>query len=366
MRKNLIKFTLVLLCSILILGGCGISPKQTLKTGFAKTEDVKSYTFNSELILHLDLPQSVIATDPTIGAYYQSLKDVKVLLNGTYEKSEERLEMTLSAELKGDISMTLNVPIIVKGEKAWIKVPNTPFLPLPEQMIGKYVSFDVNEFSKQNDIKETEKSKRDDAAKEFSEEIAALFLKEYDEKTYFKVLKKDEADIPDKTDIDEIVRISVNDKNLESFALTTIEKVAPKAIELYEKFLKDASISNTEDMGLKETKEEIAKMKPDNVKKGIAEFHEEGKLDYFNVDFGINDEKYIIFERVDTLVQVKDTTNNSWSKVGVKATQSISNINKDVKFKYGIPDSKDTITLQELLTIYFLGSLGSDEIPVLE
>lgn len=366
MRNNLIKFTLVLLCTILILGGCGISPKQTLKEGFAKNEDLNSYTFKTELILNLDLPQSVMAADPTFSTYYQSLKDVKILLDGSYKKSEERFEMTLSAELKGDLSMTLNVPIIIKGEKAWIKAPNIPFLPLPEQMIGKYVFFDLKELSKQEGLKEKEKSKQEDAAKKFNEEIAALFLKEYDEKTYFKVLKKDNADIPDKMDIDEIVRMSVNDKNLESFAVTTVEKVAPKVIEFYEKFLKDSSISNAEDMGLKEAKEEIAKTKPEDVKKGIAEFHKKGKLDQFNVDFGMNDDKYIIFERVNTVIQVKDTTTNSWSKIGVKATQSISDINKDVKFKYGIPAAKDIITLQELVNTLFLGNLSIDETPIVE
>ena len=55
----------------------------------------------------------------------------------------------MASSLKGDMGMTFNIPMVMTAEKLYVKVPNIPFFPIPENVVGKFLELDLKELAEQ-------------------------------------------------------------------------------------------------------------------------------------------------------------------------------------------------------------------------
>ena len=94
-------------------------------------------------------PGDASQTDPTMTQFMSMLKDAQLNVTGVYQSEPMQTEMTLGIELKGDMGMTFNIPMVMTAEKLYVKVPNIPFFPIPENVVGKFLELDLKELAEQ-------------------------------------------------------------------------------------------------------------------------------------------------------------------------------------------------------------------------
>lgn len=143
----------LLLAAAIILPGCANkqeAPKEALKSAAAKATALTSYEMKSKLVINnLTVEAGEGTTDATTGMVLSMLKNADISVNGVYQADPMQTEMTMVLNLKGDMAMSFNIPMVMTAEKMYVKVPSIPFLPLPETIVGKYVELDLKELAEQ-------------------------------------------------------------------------------------------------------------------------------------------------------------------------------------------------------------------------
>ena len=62
-------------------------------------------------------PASGSASDPNVTQFMNMLKDAEMNITGVYQAEPMQTEMTVGIELKGDMGMTFNIPMVLTKEK---------------------------------------------------------------------------------------------------------------------------------------------------------------------------------------------------------------------------------------------------------
>lgn len=334
---------LVLIAALLVIAGCSTDsppPKQALQDALKNMENLDSYSGQMSLgIDNMELPASQTQNGIDMTTVLTGmLKGAKLDIKMVHAKEPLRTDMELKLQLSGT---TLTIPMIMTGEKLYIKLPALPMLQLPEAAADKFVELDLKALAEQQGAAAATLDAA--AQQQFVQELGAVVLKHFDEKTYFKNVKAKAAEVPEDVKADQVVQFKVDDSNYKQSVETIVNELVPDLLAVIaanEAYLQD----------VQKSKEEVEKMKSDWGAGKAA------KLDYLNRNVKVNElsmtgainkDKLLSYQAGRVDVELTDQATGSVSKVNVHFGMTYNDLNGDPEFLYEVP--ADALKFEDLM-----------------
>ncbi|MFD2328861.1 hypothetical protein ACFSR7_06325 [Cohnella sp. GCM10020058] len=342
-QKRVLAAIAALLVLILLAGCTGSkSAQETLQDALKKSSQITSYSMKGSLqISDLKLPES--ADDEGYASMAGGfLSNAQLSWTGGYRKDPMLAEINLQIEIKGDLAMTITVPILMSKEKLWVKVPNIPMLGLPAEIVGKYIEVDLKKLAEQEgqdiqslDIGTTQKLLND---------VSAIVFKHIDEDTYLKDVSAKDAGIT--TDgIDKVVQTHVTKDQVEPLIQTITNDIGPEVIDLLSKNEAYRKMLKIEQSDLDEAKKSLAETKENDISKDLEEFKKSVQTLDILSNIGINGKGYASY--TDAKIAFAGTEDGQSASGTIKIVQELTDINGDVKLS-GEPKAEDVLTDDQL------------------
>ncbi|NBI29169.1 hypothetical protein [Chengkuizengella marina] len=333
MKKNFFSIiAVVLLILTIIVSGCGQKPgpKELLNGAYEKSFEMESYSFDGNLNFSLNVPKEVIESELETAMIAGMLQNINMNISGVYQHNPVKIEMILDLEIPGDMSFNVNLPVVIEEERALVKVPNIPFIPLPEEVKGKFMEFNYNELAEMSDEEEFNfevLQKQNELIKEMSRVI----FNHYDEEEYFTLLE--ESQFPDGADVTEVVEIKITDENFEKVVLTFVDNVFPELVDLLSS-PKWAEYKHMEPGEPEKLKEDLVNKRSDIVS-FLQDKKNTFKVNDLTIQNGINKDNYISYQsaKLDADIIIEGIVGN----LLIDLSLSTNNINEDPNFTIEVP-----------------------------
>lgn len=323
-----------------------LQPKELLQQAFTKAENIQSAKFEGSIKLNLDIPASAF-DDPSELMTLNLINNAELTFRGTTQLDPMMTELFLTAHLKGDLSMDLTVPILMTEDKVWVKIPNTPFFPLPAELIDKYLEIDFNELSQLAGEEIALNTDFQEQYLELGAEIADIFFGAFDEDQYFTKLGKNDPDYPSDADVSQVLKFELTNDNLRPFLESLIE-VMPELLDKLAQF-DDAGLTQAE---IDELREELKSGK-EEIESSLDELEQALDIKEATIITGIDKGGYVTYmsANVDLGIDVEGEKGS----IGFEVVTKQSDINaKNQKFELSEPKSNDVIKLEELLSSFMM------------
>lgn len=353
MFKRKLGFSVValLLAIALVLSGCtskAKSPKDALQASLSTTSELNSYSFKGSLKFEdFDLNLAEMTEEDT--TTMNMFKNAEVSWSGAYQKDPMLVEVELKLELKGDLGINFQVPIIASEKKLWVKVPNIAMLPIPEEMVGKYLELDLEKLAEQSgqeipkvDPKQSQK---------FVEDLINIVFKHLDSEDYLSTVKAKDAGIPSDVDAKQVVQVHVEKSKIEPFLTTVVEKIAPEVLDLIANNKDYLDMTGMTKEDIDSAKEELKSADSTTIKEGVDEMNKVVKKLDIVANVGIDKKDYPVYSDA-TIKAAFDSEGNAGS-FAIKMVSQLGDVNEKVEFKYGEPKSEEVIPFEEAF-----GNLG--------
>lgn len=350
----------LLLTAAVILPGCAKqeAPKEALTAAATKVATMTSYEMKSKLTVNnLTIDTGANEADATTGQILSMLKNADLTIDGVYQAEPLQTELTMVLNLKGDVGMSFTVPMVMTGDKLYVKVPSIPFLPLPETIVGKFVELDLKELAKQEGAEFNPSTLDTQKVQKLSNEVLSTLLAEYDEAKYFNEIKPKEAGLPEGVEAKQVVQFQVTNDNVKEALTILVNNALPKIIDIlgkdeYKEMLQiDAA-------DLTKAKEELQSSEARaEFDKSLADLGTYLTINQFHLNTAINKDNFPVYQ--DMLMDIKVNDPEQGENIGLSLTASnqYSKINEKQTFKIGIPQGDDVITMEELQQQF--GGLGT-------
>lgn len=329
---------------LILLAGCtsSKSAEETLQDALKKSSQITSYSMKGSLqISDLKLPET--ADDEGYASMASGfLSNAELSWTGGYRKDPMLAEINLQINIKGDLAMTITVPIVMNKEKLWVKVPNIPMLGLPAEIVGKYIEVDLKKLAEQEgqdiqslDIGTTQKLVSD---------VSAIVFKHIDEDTYLKDVSAKDAGIT--TDgIDKVVQTHVTKDQVEPLIQTITNDIGPEVIDLLSKNEEYRKMLKIEQSDLDEAKKSLAESKDNDISKDLEEFKKSVQTLDILSNIGIDGKGYASY--TDAKIAFAGTEADQTTSGTIKIVQELTDINGDVKLS-GEPKAEEVLTDDQL------------------
>ncbi|MDP5276793.1 hypothetical protein [Chengkuizengella axinellae] len=343
-RKIFSTIAAVLLVFTVVLSACGEkaeSPKELLKEANEKALEMESYSFDGNMNLSMNIPAEAMSEAPEMAMFAGMFQNINLDVSGVYQQDPMKMEMVMDLEIPGDMSFNFSLPMVMEQDKMLIKVPNIPFVPLPQEITGKFIEIDYNELAEQSG-EEIMPFVYGDLQKqnELVMEMSNIFFSHYGDE-YFTLVADDQ--LPEGTDIEKAVEMKLTNENVQKAALTFMDNVLPELLELLAD-PKYAEVLQIDPADVEVTKEELADARSELV----AFFEDEQntvKVNDLTFVNGINSDDYISYQGM--TMDIDAITEGQSVNVVLDMFMEMSQINQNPDFTVEVsPD--DVITLQEL------------------
>jgi hypothetical protein len=329
--KRVTAIFLVMLGLLVMISGCSLPPKEALGKAFDNTVNLKSYTFESTVKLGLEGSQEALGEQAAMVT--ELLKNAELKISGAYTKEPFEMRAEYDLNVKGDMNFGLKVPIYMTQDKVLVKVPNTPFLPLGKDVVGKYVEIDLKELNKQQPAvpSQVDLEKQQELAKELLGVVGSHF----DNKTFFTNVSKKDVTLPANADVKDLVKFTINDGNLDQAISLTTEKVIPEIFKL----LQDPKWADV--IGV--NKEDLAKAEKEfndalkDKDKAVADFKAKAGIEDASMLVGMDSKGYIRYSSVNLALNSKEKGQEG--KITVTVDTVMNNINEKVDSKLDVKAS---------------------------
>ncbi|CCQ92392.1 exported hypothetical protein [[Clostridium] ultunense Esp] len=354
-RKSLL-VSIILLLALSLLTACGDNrtASQILEDALKKNATVKSQSFNGFIELGLTFSDSLIQNAPPEGQLFlQSLKNFRLTYEGAMNTEPLEGEITLSTEIPfGDLKTKIDLPILIKEEKVWIKVPQLP-IPDLQNYAGKFIELDLKELEKLSgvDTLPTDPANIAENAKVMNkmyyEEIFPLFFKSYGE-TYFKKGDLNEVEVPKEIAAKQSVEFTLTQEQLEPFITSMLSDFIPKVLDIMAKpEYRDVTKVTADQLNEAKKSIEEAKSQWEKNKGNLNQYIQNLSIKGVSV---IDKEGYLAHTVFDMGADLSDPENPGTVSIKLKAQSSSLNINQKPSFKNTIPPSSgEIIPFQELI-----------------
>jgi flagellar motor protein MotB len=348
--KNKLSFVLLtfLLTVAVVLSGCTkdeVSPKAALQASMSKSSDIKSYNFKGSMKFEdFNFPEEDMSADEA-AAIISTLKSAELSWTGAYKADPMMMEMNLKLDLKGDLAISFTIPIIMTTEKVWVKIPNIPMLPIPDNVKNKFVELDLKELAEQSG--QTIPTMDIGKSQQLGNDILEIVFKHVEEETYLTSVAVKDAGLPaDVTNVDQVIQFNMDKAQIEPFVKTIVEKIAPELIELLSSNEEYRNMLQLKPEDLEEAKKSLAEVKDGEIAEGLAEMDKELKSLNIKSIIGIDKDNYPVYTdaKIAAAIESEDLTGS----FAIKVISQNTNINGDVKFEVGEPKGDDVLTLEEL------------------
>lgn len=335
-----------MLAAVLILSGCGKneSPKDNLTDSIGRSmSDLKSASFQTAMSMQMVFPESVTETKPELQMATELFKNAEIKVKGVYQMEPYQSEMTMELQLKGDMQLTLSIPMVMTAEKMWVKIPQTPLFPVPKELANKYLELDLKELGEQSGQSLTLNMADVKKQQEFFQEALKVMMDALDGKTYFHTVKEKDYPLPDGIKADKIVKFSVTEDHLEDLVKTAGTKVLPEWIDLLgsDKYKELFPITPEQ---LKDAKKKLEDMKQEDVKKELDKLKKDLTINKFELITAIDKNQFPTLQEL--LLDVEAKVEGEPVKFVFNIKTQTDKINEPASFEIGIP--KETVTMKDL------------------
>lgn len=350
----------LLLTAAVILPGCGTkqeAPKEAVKSAASKMTTMSSYEMKSKFTINDLTIETTEAEDAMTSQVLSMLKNADITIDGVYQAEPMQTELTMVLNLKGDMSMSFNVPMVMTTEKLYVKIPSIPFVPLPETILNKFVEIDLKQLAEQEGTEFNPSTMDTQKMQKLSNEVVDAVLAEYDEEKYFNDIDPKDANLPEGVDAKQVVQFQVTNDNVKEAISILVNNALPKIIDIVskEEYKDMLQISDTD---LANAKEEITSGETKaELDKSLADLDKYLTVNQFYYNTAINKDGFPVYQ--DLLMDIKVSDPEEGTNVGfsVNGTGQYSKINEKAEFKIGIPQGDDVITMDELEEQF--GSVGT-------
>lgn len=331
----------------LVLAGCGNSsksPKEEMLGALQTFAETESYAFDINTKVGISVSESMLSVDPSLQMLGSMFDNLDIHVSGVYQKEPFQMETTMDLALKGDLSMNFAIPLVMTDEKMWIKVPNIPMFPLPEDVVGKYVELDYQELAEMSEEDFQPDALFSGQYVDFSMKAYEMILNHFDEELYFTFIPKDEAELPEEIDAAKIIRFQLNDEHLEDFITVLAENIIPDFIELLDDpEYRDMFGFASED--LQQLKDDY-EVTPEEIQETIDEIREALQINEISYTVALDKKQNMPYQLFKMDVNFKDGEDSM--QFVIQMETFVKNINEEPTFEIGIPAEEEIITPDEL------------------
>ncbi|MFC7686325.1 hypothetical protein [Ureibacillus sp. GCM10028918] len=318
---------------------------ELLKEVYENEQELDSYKFEGNINLGLILPETD-EVDPELAMIFDLLKDIQIDISGAYKKDPMQLEANIDLTLKGDIQTTFTMPMVMTQEKMWIKLPDSPLLPLPEEMKGKFIEYDLLELAELSGQPATALDY--DLQMKLNSDIMNLVVELFG-KDFYKEVDPSTVTIPEGVVADKVIKFELTNETIKPFIDTVLNDMLPKFVELLDnpEYLETLGIT-AEDVKL--LKEAYATQEEINVDEVVAEFNKFLKINQLDEIIVITEDNYISYDKgtIDVTVIVEE---EEAFTLKLSSIQSKSNVNEEFDFSIGIPSAENVLPFEKLLEL---------------
>jgi hypothetical protein len=346
MNKKLSLFFIVTMIFTLLLTACGGSSlpgaKESLKNSMTQTSEADSFSFETTFKLQLDLPDEVMVTAED--AMIESMiNNSELTLSGVYQKDPQTLQLDVGVAIKGDMSMTINVPMFITEEKMWVKVPSIPSVPIPAELQGQYIELDFKQLEAlAASTVPTGPTAFDQAlAEEFGKEVGKIISDSFEEDEYFEVMKGEDADV---SGLNHAVKFEITNEQLIPTIETLINKALPALLDLAEqdKWAEFLEITSTDVDALRS---ELEASQAD-IDTALTEIDNALNIETFEYVNGVDDKGYASYQKLDVNLEI--TSEGQTGTLGFVVENNITDINK-ADASITLPSGDEVIPFEEVM-----------------
>ncbi|WP_068784390.1 hypothetical protein [Paenibacillus phocaensis] len=347
-KKWLTSCLLVMLSVVLVLSGCSSKkePKEALSSAAVKALEMDSYVLENQIkILDFSVEGTEEAGSPEVGAVLSMLKNAEINVKQIYQKDPMQTEATLEVKLTGDMTTTITIPLVMTPEKLYVKVPNIPFLPMPESVTGKFLVLDMKELAEQSgeefnpDLFNPEKSQK------LATELMGALFAEYESGNYFTNIDPKDASLPEGFKAKQVVQFAITNENVKEAVTILVNQALPKMLDILAKEEYSSMLQLTPE-DIAEAKKELQEGNQDELGKALDEMKNSLQINKFTVDTAIDANNYPAYYNFQADVAVNDPDTQTNIKAAIQMTSRFTQINEKPAFEIGIPT--DTLTLEQL------------------
>ncbi|MBO3284658.1 hypothetical protein MKY98_00490 [Paenibacillus sp. FSL M8-0228] len=346
-KLSVLVLTMVLLLTVALVG-CSkkLEPKEAVTTGTANAMKLNSYESKSQFTVK-DLTISSATLPSEQSAMITSmLKNADITLDGVYQKEPFQSEMTLGIHLKGDLSTSFTIPMVMTKDKLYVKIPNIPFYPLPQDVVGKFLIIDPQELAKQSGQEFNPAAMDQEKSQKFANEVIAAIMNEYDQATYFFDIDPKDAKLPQGVEAKQVVQFKITNDNVKKAVDTFVTKAVPKAIDIMSK---DEYISLFQ---LKKEDLTAAKLAVEtntsDFRKKLDELKNYLTVKQFDINTALNKDNIPVYQDLNANVEMNDPATKDNVKLSVTGYTQYNKINAKAAFKVGIPTADQVLTMEQL------------------
>ncbi|MDQ6422181.1 hypothetical protein RB620_22385 [Paenibacillus sp. LHD-117] len=337
---------IALILLTLIIAGCtnNTPPKAALQEAMMKTMEADSYKLAMNIQLdELELPAvpEAEASGLPMASLTGMFQDAIINVDAVYAKDPMRMDMNMELVLPGMMEMKVAIPMIMTKDMLYVKPPEIPMLPLPEETKGKYVAIDLKELAKQQGA---ELNIDPGAQQKLAQELSKAVLEHFDEKTYFSEVKAADAGLPEGMKADQIVKFAITEENYPQTVETIVNDVLPQVLDIL--LANEAYLE-----ALQVQKADLEKAKADwetNKTELLNVLQNDLKVNALEMTGAIKD-KYMVYQSGKLGLEMTDAESGQKTKLGVSFSGEYSEIGKSPAFEE-LPT--DTITLEQLMGLF--------------
>ncbi|BBH18844.1 hypothetical protein Back11_01890 [Paenibacillus baekrokdamisoli] len=348
MFKSKFGFALIsmLLVVMVVLSGCTKpdSPKETLQASMTKASEIKSYHFQGSMKFEdFNLTGESAAQSADM---LNSLKNAELSWTGAYQASPMTMEMTLKLSLPGDMAISFSIPMFITQDKAWVKIPSIPMLPIPADLTGKYLELDLKKLAEQSGQPLPTISTVDiGQSQQLMNDISAIVYKHIDENTYLTSVKVKDAGLPEGTNVKQVVQFHLEKDQLEPLFNSVVKQIAPEVIKLLSDNEKYQKLMSLKPEDLTKAKAELEKVTDKEIADGMAEMKKD--LTSLNIvsNIGLDGDDYPVY--TDASIKAAMKVDGNAGSLSLKMVSQTTNINEKVTFE-GKPKAEEIITMEQL------------------
>lgn len=326
-----------------------VDPKQILADSVKKSQEMESMTFEGQYVLSFDFESMDIPQEAK--GFLDILKDLTVNYSGAYQKDLQKAEITLEAQVNlGDLKSIIELPILLEGEKIWLKIPDLPGF-IPDEYSGQYLEIDLKELAELSGEEYVpmfpENAEEEQAMLSLAFELVDIFLDNVDD-SYFTVSTEEGTVVTFDFSGDRIYDI--------------IEKMITESLpELYNVL---SVPEHQELLGI--TQEDLDEFKqleneiPEDLFAELDELKEVFKVNKGEMSVQLGDDGFVTNEVLSFDGMFSDPDSNEETNVSFDLRQSYSNINEEQEFTLEAPGS-NVLNLTELMDAMMMGGMYYDE-----
>ncbi|WP_054955424.1 DUF6612 family protein [Paenibacillus dakarensis] len=343
------KFAAIMLSLMLVLtvvlSGCAKKqePKEAMSAAAKNAMQMTSYEMKSSIAIE-DL--KITEGDPSAEQVATMLKNAELTMTGIHQAEPQQTEIQMGINLKGDMAMTFNIDMVMTKEKLYVKIPNIPMLPLPEDVVGKYLYMDMKELAEEAGEEFNPSAFDTEKSQKFGAEVMDALLSEYDQAKYFKQIETKDAKLPEGVDAKQVVQFYITNDTLKEALEVLVNKAAPKIMDIVAKdeYREMLNLSKEE---VEEAKAEMTSVDQGEFKQDLEEMQKYLKINTLNINTAIDKKDFPVYQDVVMNIDFNDPETQDNMKLAVKGSTQYSKINEKQTFKIGIPKDTDLITMEE-------------------